>query len=87
MKIELYKVLLGAAPDMLPDDRIFFLEKILQIPKNEIIDREVELVAEICTAIRGRTDCEDIAMRGVEFMWDMALESGDQMLVQVVNRA
>jgi hypothetical protein len=77
MKIDLYKVLVGAAADMLPEDRAFFLERILSIPRNEVIDREVELVSEICTALRGRTDCEDIAMKGVEFMWEMVLESGD----------
>lgn len=77
MKTDLYKVLIGAAPDMLPEDREFFLEKALSIPRNEVIDREVEMVTQICTALRGRTDCEEIAMKGIEYMWEMVLESGD----------
>ena len=86
MKIDLYKVLHGAAADMLPADRAFFLEKLLSIPRNEVIDREVELVSEICTA-RGRADCEEIAMKGVEYMWETVLESGDGVPTPVMNRA
>lgn len=87
MKVDLYKVLVGTASDMLLEDRTFFVGKVMSIPRNEIIDREVELVTEICTALRGRTDCEEIASQGIEFMWEMAMQSGDQVAVQVVNRA
>lgn len=87
MKVDLYKVLIGAAADMLLEDRAFFIERVLSIPGKERIDREVELVTEICTALRGRTDCEEITLKGIEFMWKTALESGDEIAVQVVNRA
>jgi hypothetical protein len=87
MKIDLYKVLIGAAADMLLEDRMFFLEKVLSIPRKDIVDREVELVTEICTALRGSKDAEEVAKRGLEFMWATALESGDQTAAQVINRA
>lgn len=87
MKVDLYKVLIGASADMQKEDRLFFIERVLSIPKAEIIDREVELVAELCTALRGRQDCEDIAARGLDFIWSMALGSDGDVPVQVVNRA
>lgn len=50
---------------MQKEDRLFFIDKMLQIPLNEIIDREVELVTNLSSALRGRTDCEDIQQRGL----------------------
>ena len=87
MKVDLYKVLIGAAADMQKEDRQFFIERVLSIPRAEIIDREVELVTELCTALRGRQDCADITARGLDFIWTMALASGEGASVQVVNRA
>jgi hypothetical protein len=87
MKVDLYKVLIGAAADMQKEDRQFFIERVLSIPRADIIDREVELVTELCTALRGRQDCRDITARGLDFIWSMALGSGEGASVQVVNRA
>ena len=87
MKIDLYKVLIGAAADMLLEDRTFFLEKVMSIPRKEVVDREVELVTEMCTARAKRNDTDEIQQKGLEFMWELALGSGEDLAVQVVNRA
>ena len=79
MKIDLYKVLIGAAQDMQKEDRLFFIDKMLQIPLNKIIDREVELVTNLSSALRGRTDCEDIQQRGLKFIWNISMGSDENV--------
>jgi hypothetical protein len=52
LKIELHKVLIGAAADMKGRDREFFVEHVGRLQPSNIIDRHIELVTEICTTIR-----------------------------------
>jgi len=87
MQVDLYKVLAGAAVDMLPEDRLFFMDKVLSVPMAEIIDREVELVTEICTSLRGRAGLEETAQKGTEFLWRIVMEVSEQTGVAIVNRA
>lgn len=52
LKIEILKTLNGISVDMQNDDRIYFVDKIQQIPQNEISDRLIDLLKEICISLR-----------------------------------
>lgn len=52
LKIEILKTLNGITVDMQNDDRIYFVDKIQQIPQNEISDRLIDLLKEICISLR-----------------------------------
>jgi hypothetical protein len=52
LKIEILKTLNGISVDMLNDDRVYFVDKIQQIPLNEISDRLVDFLKEICISLR-----------------------------------
>lgn len=48
----LYSALSGAATHMKHADRVYFLEKLKQVPAAELSARQVRLVTEICSTIK-----------------------------------
>lgn len=52
LRAEIHKVLTGAAADMQINHRLFFLTKISSVAEEDLNDRHIELITEICTTIR-----------------------------------
>ena len=48
IEVEVFKALIGSAPDMTPMHKQFFLEKVTRTKAEAIIDRHIELVQELC---------------------------------------
>ena len=74
MRIEILKSLQGSATDMLFEDRLFFMNKLLQIPLDKIHDRELDLVKDIASYGKDDERSVEISKRGLEFMWALAFE-------------
>jgi len=63
LKVELLKVLTGAAPEMSDGDRSFFLKK-LESVKEDLISRHVDLVTEICSTFKNREPNQEVLSQG-----------------------
>jgi len=87
LKAELHKVLVGAAADMKSRDREVFLGKIEQISADQLIDRHIQLVTEMCTTIREPENEAKVIKKGLGLLWRVAIESGPECGLLMVNRA
>ena len=87
LKPDLHKVLVGAAADMKSRDREVFIGKIEQIPADELIDRHIHLVTEMCGTIREPENEAGVVKKGLELLWRVAIESGPECGQLMVNRA
>jgi len=87
LKVELFKALLGAASDMSEADRTFFVSKVAQVELQDLIDRHIELVVEICMAKRRAACRPEVINQGLEFLWRVAIESENSCAQMLVNRA
>lgn len=72
MKVEILKSLQGSAPHMAYEDRTFYMNKLLSIPPEDVIDRQIDLVKEICSTGRDDERNQEIAKQGLEYMWNIA---------------
>ena len=72
MKVEILKSLQGSAPHMAFEDRTFYINKLLAIPPEDVIDRQIDLVKEICSTGRDDERNQEIAKQGLEYMWNIS---------------
>jgi hypothetical protein len=61
MKVEILKSLQGSAPHMAFEDRTFYMNKLLAIDPEDVIDRQIDLVKEICSTGRDDERNQEIA--------------------------
>lgn len=75
LRVELFKVLIGAAPDMRLADRQHIMLKIQSEKPENLTDRHVELATEVCATARKQGGDANELESGVSLLWSIATES------------
>lgn len=85
LRIEIHKLLTGAANQMETSHRLYFLTKISSVPEEDLNDRHIELISEICSTIKDPSQDPESINLGLKILWKIATESQAGMFI--INRA